>query len=186
MNENSEQFEKIIRKDLEGLDGVVREIRNNIFAQLRANVSQHRTMMTYVAIVAAALASFSLLIFNNSWGCGKTLLFFAIIVLLGMIWLAFSSLQSSLDSEYSDLMKMLDDFSDMHSMVKENITNFLKDRNIERYNRTLKDIKEKFKPTRQRGSGIEFKENIHRVIVKITFPLACILIAISLLLLLIR
>lgn len=144
-----EKFEGFIHNELERDEKLESEISERIFSGLRANLSQQRSMLTHIAIVGGALASFSLLRLGSSWGRGKILLIFAIIILLVIIACSFYLLNKILDYENTELTKLLQEYSDMFSERKDIIGKVLENRNIPGYFEDLKELHDNFRSKRK-------------------------------------
>ena len=173
-------MQREIKKDEESMS----ELKEDIFALLRANIFQQRSMLTHIALVAGALASFSLLTLGSSWVYGKNFLIIAIIILLSVIGWSFFSLNSILDYEGSSLSRLLNEYSDFISKLIDNREKVLMDKDTSKYLKSLeelhKNFSSNFKKFEEEGKKkFELKWNINKGILIYAFLFALFLIALS-------
>ena len=155
MQVNWEKTTELVQKQLEEDEELRSRFSGDIFAGLRANLSQQRSMLTHIAIVSGALASFSLLRLGSSWGWNKTFLVLAIVCLLAVIGGSFYLLNRILDYENSELTKLLQEYSDMISKIMESRKNLLENRDAQKYTAELKQIGNEFKAKREKEKSEE-------------------------------
>lgn len=158
MQVNWEKTTELIQKQLEEDEELRSKFSGDIFAGLRANLSQQRSMLTHIAIVSGALASFSVLRLGSSWGLSKTFLIVAIVCLLAVIGGSFYLLNRILDYENSELTKRLQEYSDMISKIMESRKNLLEDRDAQKYTAELKQISNEFKAKREKEKSEEISK----------------------------
>jgi len=150
MKVNWEKTTELIQRQLEEDVELESRFSGDIFAGFRANLSQQRGMVTHIAIVSAALASFSVLRLGSSWGSSKTFLVLAIVCLLLVIGGSFYLLNRILNYENSELTELLREYSDMISKIMESRKNLLENRDAQKYTEELKQISKEFKAKRER------------------------------------
>ena len=184
MNRDWEKFEVIMQREIKKDEESMSELKEDIFALLRANIFQQRSMLTHIALVAGALASFSLLTLGSSWVYGKNFLIIAIIILLSVIGWSFFSLNSILDYEGSSLSRLLNEYSDFISKLIDNREKVLMDKDTSKYLKSLeelhKNFSSNFKKFEEEGKKkFELKWNINKGILIYAFLFALFLIALS-------
>ena len=145
-----EKTSEFIQKQLEKDEELESEFSGRILSGLQANLSQQRSMVTHLAIVSGALASFSLLRLGSSYGLSKTFLVLAIITLLFVIGGSFLLLNRMLDYEHTEFNNMLEEYSDMISKIVESRRNVLENKNAEKYIKDLEKIRQEFKAKREK------------------------------------
>ena len=158
MQVNWEKTTELVQKQLEEDEELRSRFSGDIFAGLRANLSQQRNMVTHIAIVSGALASFSLLRLGSAWGLSKIFLVLAIICLLIVIGSSFYLLNKILDYENSELSKLLQEYSDMISKIMESRKNFLENRDAQKYTAELTQISNEFKAKREKEKSEEISK----------------------------
>lgn len=184
MNRDWEKFEVIMQREIKKDEESMSELKEDIFALLRANIFQQRSMLTHIALVAGALASFSLLTLGSSWVYGKNFLIIAIIILLSVIGWSFFSLNSILDYEGSSLSRLLNEYSDFISKLIDSREKVLMDKDTSKYLKSLeelhKNFSSNFKKFEEEGKKkFELKWNINKGILIYAFLFALFLIALS-------
>ena len=143
-DENWEKFEELMRGEIKKDEELMSEAKQDIFAMLRTNISHQRNMITHVAIVAGALASFSLLTLGSPWVYGKKLLVIAIIILLAIIGGSFFSLKIILDYENRTLNELFVRYSGFISKLIESRENLLIDKDTTKFLESLEKLRKEF------------------------------------------
>ncbi|MFQ5867038.1 MAG: hypothetical protein ACE5IT_03470 [bacterium] len=131
---------ELIQRQIEKDEDFLSESGKDILDRLSTNLSHQRSMITHIAIVGGALASFSLLILNSSWVYCKTFLILAIVILLGVIGWSFYSLNTILDYENRELTKLSNQYPDMISKRIKARIQVLEDKNVKKYVEALEKI----------------------------------------------
>jgi len=184
MNGNWEKFEEIMQREIKKDEESVSELKEDIFPLLRANIFQQRGMLLHIALVAGALASFSLLTLSSPWVYGKKFLVIAIIILLSVIGWSFFLLNSILDYEDSNLSRLFNEYSDFISKLIDSREKVLRDKDTNKYIKSLEELHKKFSSSfekfKEEGKKkFEHKWNINKGILIYAFLSALFLIALS-------
>lgn len=149
MNEDWESLKEYLKRDLEKLNKEWSECHKDIYAGTRTIFSLRGGMITHMALVAGALASFSFLIISSPLVHGKTFLILAIIILLGIIAWSFYLLDRILDYEDSSFSKLREQYNELYPKQIMAIEKALMDRNIQEYTKTVKEVSDRLASLRQ-------------------------------------
>ena len=180
-----EKLRESIRKDLEEVKTIWSECHKDIYAGITINISHQRSMITHLALVAGALASFSFLLISSPLVYGKIFLLSAIILLLGVIGWSFYLLDCVLAKESNQLHKLQKQYNDLYPEKIKIMEEMLVYMNKEVYDTKIAAFKAKLKLMRKKEEESEktrkfkLKWNVSKKILIGVFLFALFLIGIS-------